>query len=265
VTKRPDPDPAAVLDASTAMLAGLNSRVPGYYGLVAPDVTVSSMGLPVARLNSVYAARFAADVAEARIDELVAWFEQRELPFSWHLGPRDRPRDLQRRLTARGMVMSPDVMPGLSAPLAELPRVELPDGSSVERVHDRATFAELMDVMVEGFEMPIELGQAFLKYGELGFGPGLPIPFIGRIDGRPVATAMGVPVDRGVAILNVTTIPEFRGRGFGRALTLTVMRAGADLGAEIAVLQSTEMGHGVYRRLGFAPFGRYRRCVWTRS
>jgi predicted acetyltransferase len=75
---------------------------------------------------------------------------------------------------------------------------------------------------------------------------------------------MAVPVDRGVVILNVTTIPEFRGRGFGRALTLAAMRAGAELGARIAVLQSTEMGHGVYRRLGFEPFGRYRRCVWTR-
>jgi ribosomal protein S18 acetylase RimI-like enzyme len=265
VPKRSDPDPAAVLDASTALLAELNNRVPGYYGLVAPDVTVSSMGLPVARLNSVYSARFAKGAAEARIDELMAWFDERELPFSWHLGPRDRPRDLDRRLVARGMVMSPDPMPGLVASLADLPAAELPDGGSIERVLDPAAFAQLMEVMVEGFEMPTELGPAFLRYGDLGFGPGLPIPFIGRIDGRPVATAMAVPVDRGVVILNVTTIPEFRGRGFGRALTLATMRAGAELGARIAVLQSTEMGHGVYRRLGFEPFGRYRRCVWTRG
>ena len=36
------------------------------------------------------------------------------------------------------------------------------------------------------------------------------------------------------------------------------MHLGVEAGATIAVLQSTEMGNGVYRRLGFEPYGRYR-------
>jgi hypothetical protein len=41
-------------------------------------------------------------------------------------------------------------------------------------------------------------------------------------------------------------------------VTLAVMRIGAAEGAVMAVLQSTEMGHGVYSRLGFEPYGQYR-------
>jgi hypothetical protein len=36
------------------------------------------------------------------------------------------------------------------------------------------------------------------------------------------------------------------------------MHLGANAGARVAVLQSTEMGYGVYRRLGFEEYGRYR-------
>jgi predicted acetyltransferase len=61
-----------------------------------------------------------------------------------------------------------------------------------------------------------------------------------------------------MVIANVTTIPEHRGRGLGRAVTLAAMRIGAAAGAQIAVLQSTDMGRGVYRRLGFEEFGTYR-------
>jgi len=40
-------------------------------------------------------------------------------------------------------------------------------------------------------------------------------------------------------------------------LALAAMYAGARAGAKLAVLQSTEMGLGIYRRLGFETFGRY--------
>jgi ribosomal protein S18 acetylase RimI-like enzyme len=61
-----------------------------------------------------------------------------------------------------------------------------------------------------------------------------------------------------VVISNVATLPEARNRGLGRAVTLAAMHAGAEAGATIAVLESSEMGLNVYRRLGFEEFGRYK-------
>lgn len=71
--------------------------------------------------------------------------------------------------------------------------------------------------------------------------------------------------DPSSAAVATPTVADARGRGFGRAVTLAAMHAGAEAGAAVAVLQSTEMGHGVYRRLGFEEFGRYRDLVRVRD
>jgi len=252
-------DPAEVTDAGSRVFAELNRRVPGFDGFVAPDVVMASIGLPIARVNSASAARFSPATADARIDDVVAWFAERQVPFVWRLGPSDQPADLQARLLARGFTLDPDEMPGMAAPLADLPAIELPAGATIELVRGAGAFREWLDTMVTGFGMPPQIGDAYMAFASLGFGDDLPSRgFLARVDGRPVATALGVLVGDGIVIVNVATVPEDRGRGIGRAVTLAAMHAGADAGAAIAVLQSTEMGLGIYRRLGFEEYGRYR-------
>ena len=252
------PDPAEVMDAMSAYQAELNRQVPGFDGLVEPDVVLAAIGLPLARSNSANAARFTAETAESRIDEVIAWFDARGLPFVWHLGPSDEPSDLEQRLTTRGFVLSPDEMPGMVAPLDALPAVALTADASLEHVGDVDSFRAWLGVIVAGFEMPAIMGEMFLKFGGLGFGPGMPELLLARLGGRPVATALAAVVGGGVVITNVTTLPDVRGQGLGRAITLAAMHHGARAGASIAVLQSSEMGYRVYRGLGFETFGRYR-------
>ncbi|HEX5149788.1 MAG TPA: GNAT family N-acetyltransferase, partial [Candidatus Limnocylindrales bacterium] len=152
----------------------------------------------------------------------------------------------------------PDEMPGMAAPLVGLPPVELPAGVAIEPVRDATGFREWLDVMVAGFGMPAQIGDAFMRYAALGFGDELPTrPLLARIEGRPVATALGVLAGGGLVITNVATLADVRGRGLGRAVTLATMHAGAEAGATSAVLQSTDMGLGIYRQLGFQAFGQY--------
>jgi ribosomal protein S18 acetylase RimI-like enzyme len=252
-------DPAAVADAGSRVFAELNQRIPGFDGFVAPDVTMASIGLPIARVNSASAARFQAATADVRIKAVVDWFAQRQVPFVWRLGPSDEPKDLKDRLLARGFTLDPDEMPGMAAPLADLPPVELPSGATVEVVRDAVAFRDWIGTMVAGFGMPPQIGDAYMAFATLGFGDDMPTRgLLARVDGRPVATALGVLAGEGIVILNVATVPGERGRGIGRAVTLAAMHVGASAGARIAVLQSTELGYGVYRRLGFEEYGRYR-------
>ena len=66
----------------------------------------------------------------------------------------------------------------------------------------------------------------------------------------------------GVAgIYNVTTASDVRRRGFGAALTATAIAEGRERGFEVAVLGSSELGYGVYERMGFAEACRDR--VWV--
>jgi ribosomal protein S18 acetylase RimI-like enzyme len=252
-------NPADVADAASRVFAELNQRVPGFDGFVAPDVTMASIGLPIARVNSASAARFTPAAADRRIDDVVGWFAERGVPFVWRLGPTDEPADLQDRLLARGFTLDPDEMPGMAAPLVALPDVDLPPEAVVEVVRDTIAFREWLDTMVVGFGMPPQIGDAYMGFADLGFGDDLPTRgLIARVDGRPVSTALGVLAGEGMVIVNVTTVPEERGRGLGRAVTLAAMHLAAEAGARIAVLQSTEMGYGIYQRLGFEEFGRYR-------
>ena len=55
----------------------------------------------------------------------------------------------------------------------------------------------------------------------------------------------------------ISTAAPYRGRGFGRAMTIAVLRAARSIGYRIAVLQASDLGYGVYRRLGFRELFQY--------
>lgn len=81
--------------------------------------------------------------------------------------------------------------------------------------------------------------------------------YAGRIDGDVVATALGIAIDDVTGVFNVATMPEHRGRGLGAALTARVVKQGFADGARLAFLQSSQLGHSVYRRLGFRDVEEY--------
>jgi GNAT superfamily N-acetyltransferase len=81
--------------------------------------------------------------------------------------------------------------------------------------------------------------------------------YVGRVDGEIVGTALGMDVDGVTGVFNVATAPEHRGRGYGAALTARVVRDGLQGGSKLAFLQSSDVGHGVYRRLGFRDVEEY--------
>jgi ribosomal protein S18 acetylase RimI-like enzyme len=72
-----------------------------------------------------------------------------------------------------------------------------------------------------------------------------------------VATSYGWVAGDAVAIYNVVTIPSARGRGLGALATLATMQLGVELGAQHAVLESTDAGYPLYRRLGFEEVGSF--------
>jgi GNAT superfamily N-acetyltransferase len=56
-------------------------------------------------------------------------------------------------------------------------------------------------------------------------------------------------------IFFVSTLPAWRRRGIGGAMTVGALRGAASLGARRAILHSTPDGASVYKRLGFEPLG----------
>jgi GNAT superfamily N-acetyltransferase len=79
-----------------------------------------------------------------------------------------------------------------------------------------------------------------------------------RCEGVPVATAM-LHSTYGVAgVYGITVRRAHRRQGLGALATLATVRAGADRGATIAMLQATQEGFPVYERLGFRTICAFR-------
>ena len=60
----------------------------------------------------------------------------------------------------------------------------------------------------------------------------------------------------------VTTLPEARRQGIGAAMVLAALREGRAAGYRFGVLGASEMGAGVYRKIGFREVCRSGSYVW---
>ena len=96
----------------------------------------------------------------------------------------------------------------------------------------------------------------FLIECDCGFDTSLPRRyFIGSMDGVP-ASISGILLGKKVAgVYNVGTLPEFRMRGLGTALTLACLHEARSEGYNVGVLQSSRMASSVYKKIGFHEDG----------
>jgi ribosomal protein S18 acetylase RimI-like enzyme len=143
--------------------------------------------------------------------------------------------------------------PWFMRPAGELARAEpLPDLEIVQ-VNSPDEVAEFEEVSVRGF-----------GGDDASVAPGTfhPPPILadsrmkmltGRVEGRPVAAAMGYRTDSAVGIFGVTTIAAARRRGYGTALTRALIDP-----AVPAILSPSPEGTDLYRRLGFEQVGQLR-------
>ena len=79
--------------------------------------------------------------------------------------------------------------------------------------------------------------------------------FVGKLNGKPVATSMAFSENKTTGVYLVATVPAYQGQGIGRDLTIRAMIAGKSMRCAKAVLQATSSGLKVYQKLGFKDCG----------
>lgn len=221
-------------------------------------------GASVPWMNGVVAARLPPGEHDRWIDEASAALQKARVPGLWWVDPWTRPANLAERLLARGFRPEED-LPWLGTELQGLDLGERPvDGLVVRRVVDDETQAAWLHAMEHGFGTPGEvLRQLDAVAKREGYGSDSSwTRFAGYLRGEPVASS-GLLLFEGVAgVYNVTTVPEARRRGIGKAMSLAAMRQGRARGANLAILGATELGRGVYERLGFRDVCSLRTFRW---
>jgi len=202
----------------------------------------------------------AADASQI-INETVNYFQADDVPsFSWWLAPHLEPTGWSQHLLAFGFQYN-NSTPGMAIDLATLPQpTESP--LTIRRVEGQDMLAEWIDVLMRGFGMPTEMGSGFFALLE-GLGTDFPYRhYLGYLNDKPVASST-LFLGAGVAgIYNVATVAEARGQGIGSTMTLAPLYDARDMGYRGSVLQSSEMGYGVYQRLGFQKLCRMDHFYW---
>jgi ribosomal protein S18 acetylase RimI-like enzyme len=155
--------------------------------------------------------------------------------------------------------------PGMAIDLLTLgDGLTTPPALAIERVGDVEGLRQWCDIFALAFGLPDGAMEAMLDV-EVDLGAGRYSwrrLYVGRLRGEPVATSL-LFLGAGVAgIYGVGTVPDARGQGIGKAMTVVPMLEARAMGYRIGVLHASSMGLGVYRQLGFREYCRLCRYVW---
>jgi ribosomal protein S18 acetylase RimI-like enzyme len=219
------------------------------------DLVVADSGLFCDTFNFICRARMDPAAAARTAAWAISLFGVR--PFSWWVGPADRPADLGNSLLAAGLVAAESEL-AMATDLSLLREIEQsPAGFALRRVASPETLREFAAVSAQNWTPPDVQVTRFYALAERALlDPDCPQRlYLGWLDGIPVATAE-VTLSGGLAgVYNISTLAPFRRRGIGTAMTLAPLREARAAGCRRAVLQAAPDGVSLYRRLGFIPFG----------
>ncbi len=244
-------------DANFVAHAGwIQGRVPGMRVLDAGLAVIDS-GLPCDTFNLVCRARLDAATADARVRVAVDHFRTTGRPFSWWVGPADRPADLGRRLEKAGLEKAETELAMVADLSSMAPDVSVPEGLRIARARSPREIADFAAVQAANWNPPdpqvvrfYDLAASALRSEDC------PLRlYVGYLGAEPVAGSEATLAGGVAGLYNVATRREFRRRGFGAALTSWPLRDAREQGYRTAVLQAAAEGVRLYERIGFRRFG----------
>jgi len=167
----------------------------------------------------------------------------------------ETPADVAAVLAEHGFAAAGRI-PAMGVDIARLAGTGLPAGYEFVRVGGSDS-AEWVRQFARGYELPVAVAEYFAP---AAFGandaPDAAVQFFAiRHGGAIVSTSMCHLADGFAGIYCVATVADERRKGLGEHVTAEPLRRAAALGYRVGILQSSEAGLGVYRKLGFDEFG----------
>jgi len=148
--------------------------------------------------------------------------------------------------------------PAMAAEVADLAPPAPREGVSFRRVRTREVLAAMVELEVEIF--PTERDVAERLFGPRTLERTGTRMSIATVEGRAVAMAYVHVHEGAIGVFGVGTLPTFRRRGIGGAITAFAIDEASE-GADLAWLQPTALGRSVYEAMGFRPVAMWQ--VWT--
>ncbi|MFX0041183.1 MAG: GNAT family N-acetyltransferase [Candidatus Heimdallarchaeota archaeon] len=170
-------------------------------------------------------------------------------PNAWTVGPLSKPKNLGAKLEKYGF-SNVYHQAGMAVELEDLKNKPMEENKLIiQKVQDEESLNQWSDVVSEVFNLRTDFDHLnfLLLKKEVQF-------YLGYFEKKPVS-ALLLYLSSGVAGLHaVSTIPEYRNRGFGLSINRSALIDAFNMGFYIGVLQASSLGEKVYRKLGFQKY-----------
>ncbi len=218
---------------------------------------IADSGLDYAAFNSAVVPEcLAAGPLLESIKQAIRYFDGVKRPWScWvcdDLLAQDCHRAAAALLWTHGLRLQAEHQ-GMIAESLQAARRKPPE-LDMRPVLDEETQHDFAFICAQVFSVPGWVARGV--YGQPGFWRGGLNGWVAYSRGRAVSIAATAVAGGAVGVYSVGTLPDYRNRGLGEAVTrhavASAMATITNASANRLILQSTQSGIGLYRRMGFA-------------
>jgi GNAT superfamily N-acetyltransferase len=246
-----------LVDASTALGRTMDGVV--FRGT---DVTWVYTGFP--SLSRVLLARFPQEDAEDRVAEILSYFKQWDAGVSWVVGPTSWPPKLGEYLHNQGFGSS-EMWTGMAMHLADLPPKQPVDTGNVriETVDDDEGLQVWATLSPDAVLPREDVEGAINVFAPRSAGGETHSRFyLAYVDDVPAGRCMSFSKGGVVGLYWISTLPAYRGKGLGFAVSRRALDDARVLGNRVAVMPAPTRGMTLCERLGFQPYCQFSVYAW---
>lgn len=191
------------------------------------------------------------DIEPKAIYEMMVYFKSKNLPAAWWVGFESAPKNISTLLEQKGLIYQEAEL-AMAADISDMPDFDNKN-LTIRAVDSNIILNDFIRVLsgivseqktaIEGyFKAPSPVLISDISRLKL---------LVGYYQDEPVCTSSVFLSDGVAGIFDVITLPEVRGMGFGKAMTLAAANIGKSHGYSIATLTATNDAKYLYEKLGF--------------
>ena len=204
--------------------------------------------------SRIFMANFNESDLATSIEQIVSRIRKLNISASWYITPQSRPVNLQNLLKDYGFTHKDD-WSAMAIDLKTTPEsFDIPEGMEIKEVLNLDELKTWTDILVKSFEFS-EIIQSYKKYF---INAGLESPnshyYLGFLNGEPVATGVLFDGEGAAGLFYIGTVPKARRKSIAKTMVNYLLNEAKSKGYQISILQASEMGYPVYKKIGFKKY-----------
>ncbi len=255
-----------------AVQSWLSTRAPRVERFDSLGIIANSTGLNVSLFNLALGCNYPLETDDktitAEIKALKNFYGERNVPWSWWIGPRPQPADIFDRLLQHHLIETrqtglPAMALALPMPIAETlpaPAPPLNPDIQVWQASDRTDLEAASAIRWIAFRFPEGAASTYFEDMAADWLNGDPARlYLAKVgNGPPAAIGALIMGARLPGIYIMATLPKWGRQGLGQAIMAHMISVATDEGHKTLMLTAGDMGYGLYKKFGFEHIFNYR-------